>query len=121
MSRKTTPNYRDYLHLKVHPLSDRDPVPLAIHHHPVCSTFAFFNTPKPSTGQAETDKAIGSSESAVRTVCMDPTWQEEQVMDGKLVVGVNPYKEICTLHLAGNMLINKVKRIQNSWKIYLDF
>ena len=27
----------------VHPPSERDPIPLAVHHHPVCSTFAFFN------------------------------------------------------------------------------
>ena len=29
-------------------------------------------------------------------------------MDGKLVLGMNPYKEICTLHLAGKMIIDKV-------------
>jgi hypothetical protein len=29
-------------------------------------------------------------------------------MSGKLVLGVNPYREICTLHLAGQMLIEKV-------------
>ena len=28
-------------------------------------------------------------------------------MDGKIVLGMNPYKEICTLHLAGKMLIDK--------------
>ena len=28
-------------------------------------------------------------------------------MEGKIVFGVNPYREICTLHLAGNMLIDK--------------
>ena len=33
--------------------------------------------------------------------------QEEAVMEGKIVFGVNPYREICTLHLAGNMLIDK--------------
>ena len=27
----------------------------------------------------------------------------------KLVVGVNPYREVCTLHLAGEMLIDKVR------------
>lgn len=45
-----------------------------------------------------------------RIVCVDPNWQEEVVMDGKIVFGVNPYREICTLHLAGNMLIDKVAR-----------
>lgn len=28
-------------------------------------------------------------------------------MSGKIVLGMNPYREICTLHLAGKMLIDK--------------
>ncbi len=71
-------------------MSERDPVPLAIHHYPVCSTFAFFKA------------------SEATAVCVDPTWQEEAVMDGKIVFGVNSYREICTLHLAGKMIIDKV-------------
>ena len=41
---------------------------------------------------------------------------EESVMDGKIVLGMNPYKEVCTLHLAGKMLIDKtvVLRLTNS-------
>ena len=51
-----------------------------------------------------------------RVVCVDPSWQEESLMDGKIVFGVNPYREICTLHLAGNMLIDKVKkRRETTW------
>ena len=34
-------------------------------------------------------------------VASDPDHEEEAVMDGKLVLGINPYREICTLHLAG--------------------
>ena len=44
-------------------------------------------------------------------VCVDPTHSEESVMAGKLVIGVNPYREVCTLHLAGEMLIDKVTEI----------
>jgi exosome complex RNA-binding protein Rrp42 (RNase PH superfamily) len=43
-------------------------------------------------------------------IVSDPNHQEESVMSGKMVLGVNPYREICTLHLAGQMLIDKVKR-----------
>jgi len=39
----------------------------------------------------------------------DPNHLEEAVMNGKLVLGVNPYREICTLHMAGQMVIEKVK------------
>ena len=43
-----------------------------------------------------------------RIVVCDPNHTEEAIMDGKLVLGMNPYKEICTLHLAGKMIIDKV-------------
>jgi len=36
---------------------------------------------------------------------VDPTDKEEQVMDGRLIVGVNEHKEICALHLAGGVAI----------------
>ena len=44
-----------------------------------------------------------------RVTATDPSHQEEAVMNGKLVLGVNPYREICTLHLAGQILIEKVR------------
>ena len=43
-----------------------------------------------------------------RVIACDPNHQEESVMSGKMVLGVNPYREICALHLAGQMLIDKV-------------
>ena len=72
--------------VKVHPPSERDPIPLAIQHYPVASTYAFFE---------------GDS------VAVDPGRREEAVMTGKIVFGVNPYREICTLHLAGQMMVDK--------------
>merc|ERR1719239_350339 len=32
---------------------------------------------------------------------------EEDVMMGKMVIGVNAYREVCTLHLAGQVLVDK--------------
>ena len=49
-----------------------------------------------------------SSKKCDRIVVCDPNHNEEAIMDGKLVLGINPYKEICTLHLAGKMIIDKV-------------
>jgi len=74
----------------VHPITERDPVPLAVHHHPVTTTFAMFQMP----GSAET-----------LTVC-EPGRLEEEVMLGKMVIGVNAYREVCTLHLAGQVLVD---------------
>eukprot|EP00092_Neocalanus_flemingeri_P000126 GFUD01000130.1.p1 GENE.GFUD01000130.1~~GFUD01000130.1.p1 ORF type:complete len:409 (+),score=144.72 GFUD01000130.1:43-1269(+) len=75
----------------LHPINERDPVPLAVHHHPVTSTFAMF-------------QMAGTSETLA--VC-DPSRLEEECMGGKMVIGVNAYREICTLHLAGQVLVDK--------------
>lgn len=34
---------------------------------------------------------------------------EEKVLEGKIVVGMNNHREICTLHCSGKMLINKAE------------
>ena len=79
--------------LQVHPPSEKDPVKLSIHHYPICTTYAFF---------------VQDDESCKDKVTLkDPSSIEESVMDGKIVLGMNPYREICTLHLAGKMLIDK--------------
>eukprot|EP00094_Tigriopus_californicus_P000630 TCALIF_00612-PA protein Name:"Similar to EXOSC9 Exosome complex component RRP45 (Bos taurus)" AED:0.13 eAED:0.15 QI:0/0/0/0.75/0.33/0.5/4/0/301 len=69
---------------EIHPVSERDPVALAIHHYPVLSTFAFFNRQK-------------SGSNAEKIVCVDPTWQEEQVMAGKISV-VLRYAHVASQH-----------------------
>lgn len=101
----------------VHPTSERDPIPLALHHFPICSTFAFF---KPTNNQSSSsissntptfhengEKLDAPAKKCDRIVVCDPNHTEEAIMDGKLVLGMNPYKEICTLHLAGKMIIDK--------------
>ena len=56
----------------------------------------------------ENQNSIAKSTKCDRIVVCDPNHNEESIMDGKLVLGINPYKEICTLHLAGKMIIDKV-------------
>jgi len=36
---------------------------------------------------------------------VDPTDREEEVMDGRLIVGANEHQEICAMHLAGGVAI----------------
>lgn len=38
---------------------------------------------------------------------VDPTDKEEKVMDGKMVVGMNKHREICSLQVTGQMLLLK--------------
>ena len=95
----------------MHPIHERDPVPLAVHHHPVTTTFAMFQVCFPSQNAPVSSlndnicffydfQMVGSTETL--TVC-EPGRLEEDVMMGKMVIGVNAYREVCTLHLAGQV------------------
>lgn len=69
----------------IHSTEDRNPVPLNLHHFPICVTFVFFDQGN--------------------YLLVDPIEKEERVMDGKMVIAMNSHKEICTIHMAGKMLL----------------
>ncbi|XP_045135543.1 exosome complex component RRP45A-like isoform X2 [Portunus trituberculatus] len=73
----------------VHTLEERQPVPTFMRKVPVCLTYAFF---------MEGEKCH---------VVMDPTEQEERVMCGRLVVGLNPHGEITSLLFPGRVVMEK--------------
>ncbi|KAK3596522.1 hypothetical protein CHS0354_021026 [Potamilus streckersoni] len=73
--------------ITIHPIEERDPVPLSVHHMPLCVTFAFFEQGK--------------------YLVVDPTDLEEKVMDGKMVIGMNKHREICTLQITGDIQLEK--------------
>ncbi|KAM5308916.1 exosome complex component RRP45 [Glossophaga mutica] len=67
---------------------ERDPVPLSVHHMPICVSFAFFQQ--------------GTF------LLVDPSEREERVMDGLLVIAMNKHREVCTLQSSGGvMLLNE--------------
>lgn len=68
----------------IHDASERDPIPLSLHHYPVCVSYAVFNSGE--------------------NVAADPTAIEEKVSDSQIVYAVNAYRELCGLHLGGNAL-----------------
>ncbi|XP_030836167.1 exosome complex component RRP45 [Strongylocentrotus purpuratus] len=76
----------------IHSPQDRDPVPLNVHHIPVCVTFAFYHKGK--------------------RLLVDPTEKEEKVMEGTMVVGMNVHRELCTMQVTGSMLILKEQIIR---------
>ncbi|XP_022099628.1 exosome complex component RRP45-like [Acanthaster planci] len=71
----------------IHTTEDRDPVPLSVHHMPVCISFAFFEQGK--------------------YLLVDPTFKEESVMEGNMVVAMNAHRELCTVQMTGGMLLLK--------------
>ncbi|XP_004695673.1 PREDICTED: exosome complex component RRP45 [Condylura cristata] len=66
---------------------EREPVPLSVHHVPVCVSFAFFQQ--------------GTY------LLVDPSEREERVMDGLLVIAVNKHREICTIQSSGGVMLLK--------------
>ncbi|KAM9329518.1 exosome complex component RRP45 [Gastrophryne carolinensis] len=71
----------------VYSLEERDPVPLSIHHMPICVSFAFFQQ--------------GTY------LLVDPSEREERVMDGLLVIAMNKHREICTIQSSGGIMLLK--------------
>jgi len=65
----------------VHGLSEREPVPLSIHHIPVSITFGFFEDGE--------------------FILVDPSLKEELVQDGRMTLTVNDYGEICAVQKPG--------------------
>ncbi|XP_004594595.2 exosome complex component RRP45 isoform X1 [Ochotona princeps] len=66
---------------------ERDPVPLSIHHMPICVSFAFFQQGM--------------------YLLVDPSEREERVMDGLLVIAMNKHREICTIQSSGGIMLLK--------------
>lgn len=90
----------------VHTDRERDPIPLVLHHFPVCVSFAIFE----------------SGEFSIA----DPTALEERVAQSSLVFGLNSYQELCGLHLGGifltsaDLMIRTASRAAKQAKYMVD-
>lgn len=82
----------------IHSRHEKEYVPLNIHHMPLCITFAFFH---------------GND-----CIAVDPTHQEEAVMDSKLIMGLNRHREICTIQFTGGVTL-KVDQVMRCCNIAL--
>ncbi|KAI9308376.1 ribosomal protein S5 domain 2-type protein [Cunninghamella echinulata] len=67
----------------IHPIDQRNPVPLSVHHIPICVTFNFF------------DKG--------ELLVVDPTYLEEKLKEGDMTITMNIHKEICALSKSGGI------------------
>jgi exosome complex RNA-binding protein Rrp42 (RNase PH superfamily) len=65
----------------LHPMDERHPIPLSIHHIPVCITFAFYD---------EGDIMV-----------VDPDLLEEQLATSLITLTVNSNKELCAFSKMG--------------------
>lgn len=70
--------------ITVHKHYERDPIPIVLHHHPVCVSYSVY--------------ANGS------IVIADPSLLEERRSEANVVFGINAYRELCGLHFGGTTL-----------------
>ncbi|KAJ1721154.1 3'-5'-exoribonuclease [Coemansia erecta] len=70
----------------IHDPRERNPVPLSIHHTPVCVSFAFMGK-------------------AGELVVVDPEAREELVQQAAFTVTMNAHKEVCALNKAGGVAL----------------
>lgn len=68
-----------------HSPDERAPAPLAIHHNPLCLTFAYFENLQP---------------------ILDPTHLEEILAAGTMTITLNAQRELCVLSKAGGSALS---------------
>lgn len=65
--------------MTIHPISETEPVPLHIYHHPYCLSFAFFEV-KDERLNAGDEKDDAPTQTA--TILVDPSFEEEACCGG---------------------------------------
>lgn len=76
----------------VHPASEKEPLPMVMHHFPVCVSYAIFDDG--------------------RIVVADPTVLEERTSESHMIFGINSYQELCCLNLGGAVLNSSLILLQ---------
>ncbi|KAJ8450620.1 hypothetical protein Cgig2_020257 [Carnegiea gigantea] len=69
--------------ITIHPTEVREPLPLIVHHLPIAVTFAFFTSDN--------------------IVVVDPTYNEEAIMKGRMTVTLNTNGDVCSIQKAGGV------------------
>ncbi|TFK96510.1 ribosomal protein S5 domain 2-type protein [Pterulicium gracile] len=78
----------------VHSPSERAPIPLSLHHTPLCFTFAFYRPPTATTTSSSSSEPI---------LIIDPSQLEQRLAAGLVSIALNAQKEICVLNKLGGV------------------
>ncbi|KAL9643893.1 hypothetical protein ABK040_013304 [Willaertia magna] len=82
-------------HIVIHSNFDRQPVPLSIHHFPICCSFCFF--------ESNSDELVTSS----TLFSVDPIKKEELIASGSMTIALNTHKELCAIQKGGGLALTK--------------
>eukprot|EP01031_Cornospumella_fuschlensis_P031560 gene31560-38145_t len=90
--------------LVIHHSDDREPLPLALQHTPLCATLGIFKRVQVVTklNNPSTDKPAAASQEKL-VYLIDPSAAEEACMDGKITFAINAYKELCSILKPGGV------------------
>jgi len=69
--------------ITIHSMTEKEPVPLNVHHAPICTTFGF----------------IGNGDQII----VDPEEKEENIVSGKLIMAFNIHGEVCCAQMSGGV------------------
>ncbi|KOH01107.1 exosome non-catalytic core subunit RRP45 [Saccharomyces eubayanus] len=94
----------------VHPVNEREPVPLGILHIPICVTFSFFNP------QDTEENIKGATNSEISII--DATLKEELLRDGVLTVTLNKNREVVQVSKAGGLPMDALMLMKCCHKAY---
>ncbi|XP_013106521.1 exosome complex component RRP45 isoform X2 [Stomoxys calcitrans] len=78
----------------IHKESEKDPLPMVMHHYPVCVSYCTFDEG--------------------RIAVADPTVIEERTSDSQMIFGINSFRELCCLNLGGSSLTSSALLLQCS-------
>ena len=94
----------------MHDYNEKPPVPLSVHHTPLCLTFGVFSVPDADSDDDESGTAqpVAASSSALHhdgrtreVLVLDPASAEEHVMVDRITFAINAHGELCLLHKLG--------------------
>lgn len=94
----------------VHPVDEREPVPLGILHIPICITFSFFNP-------EDTEQNI-KGESNAEIAIIDASLKEELLRGGVLTVTLNKNREVVQVSKAGGLPMDALTLMECCHKAY---
>lgn len=94
----------------VHPVDEREPVPLGILHIPICITFSFFNP------QDIEENIKGDSNAEISII--DASLKEELLRDGVLTVTLNKNREVVQVSKAGGLPMDALSLMNCCHKAY---
>ena len=91
----------------MHDYEERPPVPLSIHHTPVCFTFGLFAVPDVEDEDSAPKQAASSGAPTRDVLVLDPTDGEAVCMRDRMTYAVNAHGELCMVHKVGGAPVDQ--------------